>query len=160
MRQMRLFKREVKDAEALRQIIDACEVVRIGTVDEEGMFIVPVNFGYEFETDGEEKPKLRLYFHGAKEGRKADAFAQNPGVAIEMDGSHQVIQGDYACSYSFSYQSIMGNGTVRLLTEKEEILHGLAPDAGIVFRDDMLSGTNVYCIDVTSFTGKERAPKN
>lgn len=48
MRQMRLAKREVKDAAALRAIVEACQVVRIGAVDSEGMFIVPVNFGYEW----------------------------------------------------------------------------------------------------------------
>lgn len=163
MRQMRLSKREVTDPKALRQIIDSCEVVRIGSCDEEGMFIVPVNFGYDWE----EGTAPRLYFHGAKEGRKAEAFAKNPEVAVEMDCAHQVICGDYACSYSFAFQSIMGNGTIRLLTEKQEMLHGLekimehlAPDADITFRDDLLARTNVYCIEVLSFTGKERAPKN
>ena len=48
MRQMRLEKREIKDPAELEKVLDACKVVRIGTMDAEGMFIVPVNFGYEF----------------------------------------------------------------------------------------------------------------
>ena len=67
---MRLKKREVTDKKVLGEILEECDVVRIGAVDEEGMFIVPVNFGYDFDT-GEETTRLVLYFHGAAEGRKA-----------------------------------------------------------------------------------------
>lgn len=166
MRQMRLGKREIKDPEALEKILKACEVVRIGAMDEEGMFIVPVNFGYEFEVCDGNAPKLRLYFHGALEGRKAEAFAKNPDVAFEMDCAHQLITGDYTCSYSYAYQSIMGTGSVRLLTEKEQKIHGLsrvmehlAPEAGIEFSEEMLARTGVFCIEATSFTGKLREAK-
>ena len=46
MRNMRLAKREVTETEALRQILEDCDVVRLGLTDEDGMFIVPVNFGF------------------------------------------------------------------------------------------------------------------
>ena len=46
MREMRLKKREITDPEILREILESCEVVRIGAMDEEGMFIVPMNYGY------------------------------------------------------------------------------------------------------------------
>ena len=75
MRQMRLEKREIKDPAELEKVLDACKVVRIGTMDAEGMFIVPVNFGYEF---CQKERSLKLYIHSAKEGRKAEAFAENP----------------------------------------------------------------------------------
>ena len=42
MRQMRLEKREIKDPAELEKVLDACKVERIGTMDAEGMFIVPV----------------------------------------------------------------------------------------------------------------------
>ena len=90
MRAMRLKKREVTDKKVLGEILEECDVVRIGAVDEEGMFIVPVNFGYDFDT-GEETTRLVLYFHGAAEGRKAEAFALNPDVAVEMDCCHELI---------------------------------------------------------------------
>lgn len=94
MRQMRLEKREIKDPAELEKVLDACKVVRIGAMDAEGMFIVPVNFGYEF---CQKERGLKLYIHSAKEGRKAEAFAENPNVAIEMDCGHEVIRGDYTC---------------------------------------------------------------
>ena len=37
MREMRLKKREITDPEILREILESCEVVRIGAMDEEGI---------------------------------------------------------------------------------------------------------------------------
>ena len=89
MRQMRLKKREIRDAEKLRQILADCDVVHIGAMDGDGMFVVPVNYGYEFcsESEGEKTVStvggfpgsLRLYIHSAGEGRKAEAFAGGAG---------------------------------------------------------------------------------
>lgn len=165
MREMRLKKREIQDKNILKEIIEVCDVVRIGLTDAEGMFIVPVNYGYDLD-DCQDRMKLTLYIHGAREGRKSEAFSLNPSVAIEMDCMHEVITGDYTCSYSYAYRSVMGTGTVRELTEKQEKIHGLtrimqhmAPDAEIEFLPEMLERTGVYCIDVTDFTGKERKKK-
>ena len=48
MRGMRLHKRELRDPEIIREILEECDVVRFGAQDEEGMFIIPVNYGYDF----------------------------------------------------------------------------------------------------------------
>ena len=86
---MRLAKREVREANALRAIVDSCQTVRVGAVDEEGMFIVPMSFGYDWELDESGTPRLTLWLHSAGEGRKAAAFRANGNagvdVAIEMD---------------------------------------------------------------------------
>ena len=165
MREMRLHKREVRDPEIIREILEECSVVRLGTRDEEGMFIVPVNFGYEF-SEKEDGQGLTFFIHGAGEGRKADAFDSCPDVAVEMDCRHGIITGDYTCSYSYSYRSIMGNGKVRRAADEQEKVYGLtkimehmAPDAEICFRPEMLERTAVFCIDVEDFTGKERKKK-
>ena len=94
----------------LRQILADCDVVHIGAMDGDGMFVVPVNYGYEFcsGSEGEKTVStveglpgsLRLYLHSAGEGRKAEAFAGGPEVAFEMDCGHEIIRGDYTCSYS------------------------------------------------------------
>ena len=165
MRPMRLAKREVRETEELRWILEDCDVVRIGLTDEEGMFIVPVNFGYELsEQDG--KRKLTLYIHSAREGRKAEAFAKMPDVALEMDCGHELITGDYTCSYSYAYRSLMGTGTICEVTDPEEKVHGLnllmqhmEPEASICYLPEMLARVGVYRIDVREFTGKQRAMK-
>lgn len=202
MRSMRLAKREVKDFQEVRQILADCDIVRLGLTDADGMFIVPVNFGYEFleETDGAgqddtKKPnaakeedskmadgagedytkdspgenrtgRLRLYIHSAREGRKAEAFAKCPVAALEMDCGHEIITGDYTCSYSYAYRSIMGSGRIREVTEPEEKIHGLTvlmehmePGASVHFLPEMLERVGVYCIDVFEYTAKKRERK-
>lgn len=162
MREMRLKKREINDPEILRDILESCDVVRLGLTDKDGIFIVPVNYGYEMKIcDGD--PRLTLYIHGAKEGRKAEAFAGCPSIAIELDCMDGIITGDYTCSYSCAYRSIMGTGTVRELTEDKDkvcaltrIMEHMTPGAKVEFRPDMLERTGVYRIDVEYFTGKER----
>ena len=81
---MRRAEKEVKDLEQLEEILRDCNTVRIGTQDAEGMFIVPVNYGYDL-TEGQ----LTLYLHSAREGRKAAAFRRGGAVAFEMDCGHQ-----------------------------------------------------------------------
>lgn len=165
MREMRLHKREIHDPEIFREILERCEVVRLGLQDEDGMFIVPVNFGYDFKAE-DGKMTLSLYIHGAGEGRKADAIAADPHAAVEMDCCHEVITGDYTCSYSYAYRSIMGNGVIRKIEGQEEKVYGLskimehlAPEAAIEFSGEMLARTEVFRIDVEHFTGKERRKK-
>ena len=69
MRSMRLKNREIKDQETLRELIDDCVVVRIGAMDKEGMFIVPVNYGYEWEDIKDSAPSLKFCVTGSESGR-------------------------------------------------------------------------------------------
>ena len=48
-----------------------------------------------------------------------------PDVALEMDCGHELITGDYTCSYSYAYRSLMGTGTICEVTDPEEKVHGL-----------------------------------
>lgn len=150
MREMRLAKREITDPEVLKEIVEECDTVRLGLTDAEGMFIVPVNYGYEF-TEENGKAELQLYFHGAAEGRKADALKSQSPVAVEMDCRHGIITGDYTCAYSYSYRSIMGNGTVTLLETFEEKRKDFSGSWSIwlreqrlKFRPEMLTRTAVW----------------
>ncbi len=173
MRQMRLAKREVKDPKRIREIVESCDIVRIGAVDIGGMFIVPVNFGYEWEDDGlggpdggGAWPKLTLYVHSADAGRKAEAFARECDVAIEMDCDGGTIEGDYSCAYSRAYRSIMGGGRIHPVDDSAEKLRALtlimehaAPGAPCEFSEDAVDRVAIFRIDVYGFTGKERLPK-
>ena len=171
-RAMRLTQRQVSDDESVRKIIDSCKVVRIGCEDDEGLFIVPMNFGYEW-AEGETSrlaagvPRLTLWLHCAGEGRKAEAFNRKPRVAIEMDCEDGLITGDYACAYSYAYRSIMGSGIVRPVTDAagkrrglDAVMRRIAPKAPITYSDEAIERVAVYHVDVDSLTAKQRAPKN
>ena len=68
--EMRKMDRPVTDRGELGQIVDACQVIRIATSDDEGLYIVPMNFGYEWQDT-----RLTLYVHSPREGRKTAAFS-------------------------------------------------------------------------------------
>lgn len=165
MRSMRLKKREIKDTSLLKEILDTCRVVRVGTLDQEGIYIIPLNYGYEWENPGKDSSKLKLYVHSAKEGRKSEAFAQRQEVSFEIDKEQGIIRGDYSCSYSFAFQSIMGQGIIRKISDTEEkkkalslLLEHMEPGCKIAFSEKMLEAADAYCIEADWFTGKERKP--
>ncbi len=163
---MRLAKREIRDPEAIRQVVDACKTVRIGTMDEEGVFIVPMSFGYDCRTDANGALQLTLWLHSAGEGRKARAFAANSSVAVEMDIEDGVICGSYSCSYSYAYRSVMGSGTIVEIEGDDakaaglaRIMEHMAPGASVDFTAEALARCSVWRVDVEHLTCKQRAPK-
>jgi len=154
---MRRKDREVKDLQEILNIIDACKVCRIAMQDKEGLYIVPMNFGYIY-TEG----CLQLYFHSAKEGRKIEAFKANSDICFEMDCEHRLIEGDKACDYSYAYKSIIGYGKVVFIDEPEEkklalsalMKHQTGKD--FKFTDNMTDSVCVFKIVARDFSGKAR----
>ena len=158
-------EREVTDINDILQIINETKILHLGLSDEGWPYVVPMNYGYDVrEEDG--TLHVCLYLHGAKEGRKAAAFAADPCVAVEMDYNHEVITGDYTCAYSYAYRSIMGNGTITEVTDPEakkkglgKIMAHIAPEAKIAFLPEIVERVAVWRIDIDTFTGKERRRK-
>lgn len=60
-RPMRQAGRQLRSAGQLHDVVEACQTVRIACADEEGLFIVPMSFGYDWadpeEIDADE-PRL------------------------------------------------------------------------------------------------------
>lgn len=173
MRRMRRAKREITDEGELRELLEACQVVRVGAMDADGMFIVPMNFGFEWLGRGEGadgSPVARIYLHSAQEGRKAACWGANGRggvpVAIELDRDDGTITGEYACAYSRAYVSIMGSGSIVPAEDSEERTHALellmehaAPGAPHAFAPEAVERVAVFRIDVYELTGKKREPK-
>ena len=104
---MRRSDREVTDRAEIARIIASCDCCRVGFAAEDGVYIVPLNFAY-VETGA----LGALYFHGAKEGRKAGLIAARPKAGFEMDCGHRLNASDRACGYSFAYKSVIGTGVI------------------------------------------------
>lgn len=117
---MRRKDREVIGKEGINAILRQCRVARLAFWDEEAPYIVPMNFGYDWQG---ELPVL--YFHCAGEGKKLSLLEKCPKVGIEMDCGHQLVGEGKACSYGFLFQSIMGWGTAEKVESLEEKQHGL-----------------------------------
>ena len=153
---MRRADREVTDRKQLEEILQACHAVHIGAQDGDGMFVVPMNYGFHLEGD-----RLTLYVHSAQEGRKVSAFRAGGTVAFEMDGRHALRTADTACGHSYTYRSIMGSGPIRELTGREEkraalgrIMEHMTGKSGWDMPDASLDRTAVFAIQADRWTGK------
>ena len=117
---MRRKDREVTDYARMLEILNACGCCRLGLVDGEEAYIVPMNFGI-----AEEEGKLILYFHTAKEGRKISLLKKQTIATFQADTGHRLLESDNAGSFSYAYQCVMGKGRVQLLSEREAQIRGL-----------------------------------
>ena len=154
---MRRKDREVTEPTELLKIIQGCKVCRLAMQDERGLYILPLNFGYEFDGDS-----LTLYFHSAREGRKIDILSQSPAVAFEMDCDHQLVASDIACRNGYAYKSIIGNGNACLINDTEEKIKGLClimlHQTGKEWEMTAQAAASVavFKVTATGFTGKIR----
>ncbi len=164
-REMRRAKREVTELKELRAIVDAAQTVRIGSHDAEGLFIVPMSFGYEVVEGaaGGAEPRWTFWLHCAGEGRKVDAWSADPQVALELDVEGGVISGDFSCAYSYAFASIMASGRAVRVTDADEKVRGLtaimahmAPKAPVKFAPEAVERVDVWRIDADRLTGKRR----
>ena len=114
-RMMRRADREVADPQQVEAIVATCKIVSLAYTDAEGITIVPLNFGYTFDT---ESNHLTLYFHGSATGRKMDAVKAAGNalpVAFEMATDCEVVEGRTLCNWGEAFKSIVGNGTASII---------------------------------------------
>lgn len=154
---MRRQDRAVTDPQEIQEILERCQVCRLAMADSQGLYIVPMNFG--FSLNGED---LTLYFHCAQKGRKVDALAAAPQVAFEMDGGHQLTGEGAACNYSFNYESITGTGTAHFCTTPEEKIAGLQAimvhltGRDFSFTHPMVENVCVFRVEADAYSAKAR----
>ena len=74
---MRRTDREVKDRALICGMLDMSEILHIAIKNEPWPYIVPVNFGYEWQGE-----TLVFYFHCAKTGMKLDLLRRDPRVSV------------------------------------------------------------------------------
>lgn len=115
---MRNKKREVVNPSEIFDILNRCDTIRIAIHGDKYPYLVPVSFGMEIVGG-----KAVLYFHSAQQGMKVDLLRQNPFVCVE--GDIYLKTEDTAYGLTSRYESVIGFGESRFLTEPEEIRHGL-----------------------------------
>lgn len=154
---MRRTDREVSGMENLISIIKKCNVCRLAFFDEEYPYIIPLNFGYSYESE-----ELILYFHGAKAGKKLDLIHANNKVGFEMDCSHKLIEGDEACEYSMEFESVCGNGYMEHLDKESKpfaltrLMKQYTDMENFHFNEKVLDATEVLQLKVCNITGKKK----
>jgi len=131
-------------------LLRRAEVLRLGIADDDGPYVVPLNFGYE---DG------RLYVHGPLKGRRIEAVADGARVCFEADEC-EIVRSERPCGFTARFASVIGYGTARLLGPAEEKRRGLGaimrhyggPEAGMA--DETVARTSVVEIEIESMDGK------
>ena len=100
--------REIRDKEIFKAILDMCDVISIGFFDDEYPYVLPVNFGYEFEDN------LVFYTHHAVTGYKNKLVQNNPKVCVTAYKFIANIHNDYDNS-SHDYRSVMAFGEMSFI---------------------------------------------
>ena len=149
---MRRKDKAVSDASGINAIIEKSMVCRLGMVDGDKPYIVPLSFGYQDHT---------LYFHGALKGRKIDLLKENPNVCVEFDIAVEALKNVDACNWSMTFQSVIGFG-------KASLVEGLEPKRqalGIImahyshqmfeFPENKVNATAVIKVEIEKMAGKQ-----
>jgi len=150
---MRRTDKEITDRTAIDQIIWSSQVLRLGMSKNEVPYIVPLSFGYDGSA---------FYVHTALTGRKLEFFQANPGVCFEVEqGVTLRPHPTDPCEWSFSFQCIVGYGTLSELVdvvEKQEALVQIMrhyAEGEWKFPPAALAGIRVWKIKVDRITGKQ-----
>ena len=110
---MRHAEREIRDKEIIKAILDMCDVINVGFFDDEYPYVIPVNFGYEYEEN------LVFYMHHALDGYKNRLVEKNPNVCVVTHKFIDKIHNDYDKS-SHDYRSVMAFGEMRFINRAVE----------------------------------------
>lgn len=149
---MRRKEKQITETADMEQILEQGQVCRLGFVDKNVPYIVPMNYGYQDQA---------LYFHSAPEGRKIDLIRTNPLVCFEVDELVKMNKAASACDWGVSFKSVIGTGTARILetpTEKKaglDIIMAQYSGRSFDYPDGKLAKTAVIKVTVEEMTGKQ-----
>ena len=150
---MRRKKQEIKDKEAIENIIKNSFICRLAMLDGEVPYIVPVNYGYEDNA---------IFIHSAPEGKKIDLLKANNRVCFELEYGVDLIKKEMACDWTTRYKSIIGYGTIEIITDLQGKKHGLdiimshnGRENNNVYKEKALDRMVILKLNIQRFTGKQ-----
>jgi len=154
---MRRRDKEISTREEIDAVIREADVCHLAFSVGDEPYVIPISFGYDGEA---------LYLHTAKTGKKIDFIELNNRVCFELE-TNVVLQTDEndACMWTFTFESVIGHGTISELTHAEAKAHGLNQImehySGRKWEmgGNALATTRVWRVAVESVTGKRSAEK-
>ena len=161
---MRRQDREIKDPSVILDIINSLPIGHLAMNDAGKPYGVTMNYLSELDADR----NAVLYFHGAKEGRKAEILARDPHVyffAERDDGPKVIVRPNGTKSVTNLYVSVAGEGVMELMedvAEKRRVLLTMAnafSDEPIEsIPDAVVERTAVWKLVLNGVTGKSNPP--
>jgi len=156
---LRRKDKEITDVDEKLNIIKKCKVCRLGLSENNAPYIIPLNYGYNFENN-----TLTLFFHSAMEGKKLEIIKNNNNACFEINCETKLIEAEKACNYGYAFKSIIGFGKIIVLENETEKINGLnlimkhqtEKETVYNFTHDDVKNVCVYKMIVETFTGKQK----
>lgn len=113
---MRRKEKQVDDPAVIEDIVRKAQFCRLGMIDHDTPYVVPMNFGY---ADG------MFFVHSASEGRKIDVLRRHPKVCLQLDIDCQLVRSENPCKWGVAYKSVIALGTAAFVDDPDEKAEGL-----------------------------------
>lgn len=146
----------ITDRNEIDEIIRGSEVCRIAMSKDDSPYLVPMSFGYDGDA---------VYIHTKRTGKKIEYIQANNRVCFEFERNVKMsLDAANPCESTFSYQTVIGFGTINELVEPERKKHALQQIVSHYgggqsdFSDAMLAAVRVWAISIDSMTAK-KSPK-
>jgi nitroimidazol reductase NimA-like FMN-containing flavoprotein (pyridoxamine 5'-phosphate oxidase superfamily) len=150
---MRRKKQEITDKEIIKEILSKSIICRLGLIDGGRSYIVPVNYGYSDNT---------IYIHSASEGKKIELLKLNNNVCFEIEYHSEIIKKEKACDWNTKYRSVIGYGSIEIITDEEEKKQGLdfimkqhGSKDNNVYKNSSLKNMVILKLNIEEITGKQ-----
>jgi nitroimidazol reductase NimA-like FMN-containing flavoprotein (pyridoxamine 5'-phosphate oxidase superfamily) len=158
---MRRKEKEITNPELISEIIRGSDVCRLGLAKDNTPYVVPLSFGYDGDA---------IYFHTARKGRKIRYMQANGKVCFEFErGVRPLPDPANPCEWTFSFQTVIGYGTIHELETVDEKAHGLnqivthygAHYSGQegAFGEASLAKIRVWKVTIETLSGKQSKDK-
>jgi nitroimidazol reductase NimA-like FMN-containing flavoprotein (pyridoxamine 5'-phosphate oxidase superfamily) len=161
---MRRTDRQIDGAARVDDILQRAMVGHLGLTDAEGVYVVPVSFAHR-RTDDDH---VTVYLHGAGQGRKILAIRRNPDARICFQAEVWLGAADKTGEVSGLtqwYESVIGFGTARVVTDHDEAQLGLQTIVAKYFpayagdvTPAIVAGVTILALDLDELTAKANLP--
>ena len=105
---MRRQDKEITDKKVIEVILNNADICRIALLDYDRPYIVPLNYGYADKC---------IYFHSAPSGKKIELIKNYNKVCFEIEYGAEIISTETPCKWTSKYRSLIGYGTVEIITD-------------------------------------------
>lgn len=154
--------RRVKDRELLCDMLDLSCYLTLALHDTPYPYIVPMNFGYDWE-DGQEKPTF--YLHMATQGYRLSLIEKDPHVALNVSVFHDRFGKTAYRNENHDYRSVNAFGRIVEIEDEQEAIHALGKICVQSGRPNVVripQGERVrmrlFKVEVDQITGKAQYP--
>lgn len=115
-------KVRVSDKKMLSAILDMNNVACVALYDDPYPYIVPMNYGYEWDD------KLVFYFHMAKDGHRINLINRNPNVSLNINSFLDRQGFQIYRKENHDYRSVTAYGTAEIISpvDEEAYKHGFS----------------------------------